>query len=672
MQNQTLLSGMSLVRLLKTSQTDASDGDLLNQFLVERDEGAFATIVERHGPMVLGVCRRIMGSAADVEDTFQATFLVLVRKAPTLTAQAVLGDWLHGVARRVALKARSALARRRLKEATAARVESQPQEVRNDWLPLLDEEVGRLPEKYRLVVVLCDLQCQTRVETARQLGWPEGTVAARLSRGRALLAKRLLRRALVVAGGLMPTLTGDFATGAVPTPLLMATVRLAAGNPLTTLPNAAAEALARSVLQPATVSLGIAVAVCAVVLGIGFSVFGLSLPTQQPGVKVSSATPTTPLKEEAPQNPIPARTDPQDEMRRLAGTWVVVEGGGRYAELLPTEQKRGARWIIENGSIIYGHELEKGPKDRLGRYFNVDATKDPKRIEITYTPEAVWDGQAIFIEFGVYAVEGNRLTIYMGGTDRNKAPTAFPPPGSPDWDQVLTLERELPKTQQIAADSPGQTAEAKHQKPMATLYPGGIDAVVRGVLKFKTGRGYFIDTHNGNGAQPPDEVWLSVGEDKIASLVLTGLLDKDVTATGMLLQQRVSYSSAVPGLAMYLTAGFKIQATAEMGEKAAERGVKAEVRGVLKYQIARVERGQGYHVVFTVGKDNPVEMRVWLWYIGEPNQKKIDQLLDKEVFVTGWLQQESGENLGLPHKGMAFYTFEIRESPGDVKKPKTE
>src|SRR5205085_2258074 len=135
-----------------------TDGELLAQFLAGRDELAFEALLRRHGPMVLGTCRRILGNADDAEDAFQATFLVLVRKGGTLTARAVLGDWLHGVARRTALNARRACARRRVKEGAMARPEAQGEEVQDGALALLDEELGRLPQKYRLVLVLCELE----------------------------------------------------------------------------------------------------------------------------------------------------------------------------------------------------------------------------------------------------------------------------------------------------------------------------------------------------------------------------------------------------------------------------------------------------------------------------------------------------------------------------------
>ena len=118
---------------------DKSDGRLLEQFLNERDEAAFAVLVHRHAAMVLGVCRRILGNQADADDAFQATFIVLVRKATSLTSRSVVGDWLHGVARRTALRARAVAARRRAKEQIVERSEVSGAETRNDWLPLLDD-----------------------------------------------------------------------------------------------------------------------------------------------------------------------------------------------------------------------------------------------------------------------------------------------------------------------------------------------------------------------------------------------------------------------------------------------------------------------------------------------------------------------------------------------------
>lgn len=216
------------LRALDGSSRGDTDGQLLERFLSQRDEVAFTALVGRHGSMVLSVCRRILGNVADAEDAFQATFLVLVRKAAALTRRAVLGDFLHGVARRTALKARGALARRRAKEQAMARPAARSQEMRNDWLPLLDEQLARLPEKYRLPILLCDLEGRTRGEAAERLGWPEGTVAGRLARGREMLAKRLTRQGLALsAGSVAAALLPQPAVAGVPAALEEATVKAA-------------------------------------------------------------------------------------------------------------------------------------------------------------------------------------------------------------------------------------------------------------------------------------------------------------------------------------------------------------------------------------------------------------------------------------------------------------
>jgi RNA polymerase sigma factor (sigma-70 family) len=205
-----------------------TDGQLLEQFLTRRDEAAFAVLVRRHGAMVLGVCRRVLGDATDADDAFQAAFLILVRKAATLTARPFLGDWLHAVARHTALKAKVAAARRRAKERNAAGSPRQPTDSKNEWLPLLDEELGRLPRKYQAPIMLCDLEGRTRQEAAEQLGWPAGTVAGRLVRGRALLARRLLRAARPLARALPALLADGAATAALPPGLVARTAKAAA------------------------------------------------------------------------------------------------------------------------------------------------------------------------------------------------------------------------------------------------------------------------------------------------------------------------------------------------------------------------------------------------------------------------------------------------------------
>jgi RNA polymerase sigma factor (sigma-70 family) len=207
-----------LDRLRDSARAPETDGQLLGRYVSSRDEMAFELLVRRHGPMVLGVCRRLLPNPEDAEDAFQATFLVLARKAGSVRPQERVGPWLHGVAYLAARKARAAATRRRARE-KQVRVLPQPATIADglwdDLAPLLDQEVGRLPEKYRLPVVLCDLEGKTRAEAARLLSWPEGTVAGRLVRARALLAKRLTRLGLPVSAGVLTVVLSQNALACV-------------------------------------------------------------------------------------------------------------------------------------------------------------------------------------------------------------------------------------------------------------------------------------------------------------------------------------------------------------------------------------------------------------------------------------------------------------------------
>jgi RNA polymerase sigma factor (sigma-70 family) len=200
-----------------------SDAELLGRFVAERDEEAFAALVRRHGPMVLGVSRRLLPGAHDCEDCFQAVFMVLACKAAAVVKRASVACWLHGVALRCALGARAAAARRRAKEGPMDGVPEPtvaPPEPR-DWVAVLDDELGKLAEKYRSVLLLCDLQGRTRKEAARLLGVPPGTVDSRLAAARKSLAGRLTRRGVTLPAGAM-------LTAAVPATLACSTVRAAA------------------------------------------------------------------------------------------------------------------------------------------------------------------------------------------------------------------------------------------------------------------------------------------------------------------------------------------------------------------------------------------------------------------------------------------------------------
>ena len=175
-----------------------TDGQLLERFATgggEASELAFATLVDRHGPMVLRVCRGLLFDPDDAEDAFQATFLVLVRRARSLWVRDSLGPWLHQVAHRTASCLRANAARRHRHERIAAgRGRDDRPGPGEELARVLHEELGRLPEQYRAPVVLCDLEATTHEQAARHLGWPVGTVKSRLTRARQLLGDRLRRR----------------------------------------------------------------------------------------------------------------------------------------------------------------------------------------------------------------------------------------------------------------------------------------------------------------------------------------------------------------------------------------------------------------------------------------------------------------------------------------------
>ncbi len=236
-----------------------TDGQLLESFVSQKDESAFEVLVRRHGPMVLGVCRRVLRNHHDAEEAFQATFLVLVRKADSIVPREMFANWLYGVAYRTALKARSMIAKQRVRERQVMEA-PEPEAIEPDhcWRelqPLLDQELSRLPDKYRVPIVLCDLQGKTGKDAARQLGWPEGTVASRLSRGRVMLATRLTRHGLALSGGpLAAVLSQNAASASVPTSLVSSTVKgalLLAGGEIVTagLASAKVAALTEGVLE---------------------------------------------------------------------------------------------------------------------------------------------------------------------------------------------------------------------------------------------------------------------------------------------------------------------------------------------------------------------------------------------------------------------------------------
>lgn len=364
-----------------------SDGQLLERFVERREEAVFEAIVRLHGAMVWGVCRRLLRDHHDAEDAFQTTFLVLARKAASVMIREKLGCWLYGVAYQTAMKARAMRAKRRVREVQAPDMPEPEARCRSDRDGLsdwLDEELGRLPQKYRTPIILCELEGRSHKEAAGQLGWPVGTVSSRLSRARAMLATRLARRGVsLLAGGLAAMLPRESAAAGMPAGLVGSTVRaaslVAAGGATATagaVP-AGVAALTREVLRAMRMAkIKIAVvallAGVAVVAGIGLACWAQATgpggrgevrrgpSSEQKGAKGAAkakakASTRTPRVASASPDDGAADIDPATRELRVtfdqdmgSGMSVASSGGGPTDPLDPSARARwvGARTIV--------------------------------------------------------------------------------------------------------------------------------------------------------------------------------------------------------------------------------------------------------------------------------------------------------------------------------------
>ncbi|MCI0456897.1 MAG: sigma-70 family RNA polymerase sigma factor [Gemmataceae bacterium] len=353
-----------LRQVLAPERDQAPDGQLLERFVRSRDEEAFAALVRRHGGLVLGVCRRVLHHPQDAEDAFQATFLVLARQAASIRSQGAVGGWLYRVAYRVALRSRAQIEQRRQAEGQApARCATDPlaevswREVQD----VLDSELTRLPEKYRLPLLLCYLEGQTQDEAARQLGWRKRTLKARLNRGRDLLRGRLARHGLPLGAALAATLLPGGTAGAM-TPALVgstshAAALWAAGESAAV--SAPAAALARGALGATAATWTRALAV--VLLGVGTLVGSMGLlagPQEPPPVGARSGdraptgggdrAPTGDMQQDRPAAVGDAAGDPLPPGARLRlGTVRLRHGGAVNAIVWAPDGK----WVASAGGF---------------------------------------------------------------------------------------------------------------------------------------------------------------------------------------------------------------------------------------------------------------------------------------------------------------------------------
>jgi RNA polymerase sigma factor (sigma-70 family) len=305
-----------------------TDAHLLERWVRQRDEAAFEVLLWRHGPMVLGVCRRLLSHAQDVEDAFQAAFLVLVRKAGAIRQRASVGSWLYKVAYRAALRARAAKVARREQPAVDVPVaEGESDLLWRDVRAVLDEEVARLPERYRAAFVLCYLEGKTNAEAAQELGCPLGTILSRLAWARERLRQRLTRRGVALSVGFSAALLSEAsASAALPAALAGSTVRaallFAAGQ--TTAAGAVSSqtmALTKGVLQAMYMTqMKIAAAVVLIVGGLGAGAGLLTIRARAEERLTAPANNPTGVLESVPQlAPAGAPVaDKKDDIERAA------------------------------------------------------------------------------------------------------------------------------------------------------------------------------------------------------------------------------------------------------------------------------------------------------------------------------------------------------------------
>jgi RNA polymerase sigma factor (sigma-70 family) len=377
-----------------------ADADLVDRFVRRKDETAFAALLERHGPMVLGVCRRLLQDAHEADDAFQATFLVFLQKARSLRDPASLGNWLYGVAYRVARRARAVAARWRASERQVSEMTAADPSTDTFWhelRPMLDEEIARLPRKYQAPVILCYLEGKTYSEAAHILGWAEGTVSGRLARARDRLRSRLALRGLSLSGALLPVLLSQKGTEIVPAALAAAiqkgalavlTGKAAAGAfsiKVASLAHGTLKALVVSKLKAV-----IAVLAAACVLGGGAVVVARWLSADKPIAL------------------LPSFSEWKDKFHKhlenLQGTWdlIFLEKEGRPVSAEERDKLRLV-WMIQADQIVM---QSNGGQDTAS--YSLDPSRNPKRIDLVLTSDPEKQQQTLR---GIYARTNDTLRV---------------------------------------------------------------------------------------------------------------------------------------------------------------------------------------------------------------------------------------------------------------------
>ncbi len=480
---------------LRQGAAGRTDGQLLTSFIDHKDEAAFEALVRRHGPMVWGVCRRVAGNHHDAEDALQATLLVLARKASSVRPREGVAGWLHGVALRTALRAKAMTAKRRGREKQVTAMpepEAAPQDQWRDLQPLLDQELSGLPENYRLPLLLCDLEGKMIKEAAQQLGWPQGTLAGRLARGRKLLARRLVSRGVVLsAGSLAAVLSLNVASAGMPSSLMSSAVKAATMI-------AAGQATVAGVVPARVVSLtqgvikGMMLAklsrAAAGLVVLGVVAFGGGVLTDGTAAGQQTEKDVQTDVREQPTGKLLFGASPQlnGEEKNLQGTWRLVSGAyGRHPQVPGVAAGQG---ILKTTDIaIDGKEwigwMRDGRKHKVA--FRVDAseTLDVKDGEFAsglealgLRPDAVRAPKRIDIKelggdyvHGICGLSGDDLVIRLLPSGRRGRPTQF---AMTSEDGVLLLYKRV-KPEQGQARGPGKDGSEEASESHGVPAPPG-------------------------------------------------------------------------------------------------------------------------------------------------------------------------------------------------------
>jgi RNA polymerase sigma factor (sigma-70 family) len=393
-----------------------TDGQLLECFVTRRDEVAFAALVRRHGPMVWSVCGRVLRDLHDAEDAFQATFLVLVRRAGSVVPREKVANWLYGVAYQTARKARAAAARKLAREKRVADVPEpslpDSETCADLWL-VLDRELSHLPDKYRSAILYCDLEGKTRKEAAGQFGVPEGTLSGWLSRGRTLLAKRLARRGLllssgVLAAGLTRTASAAGVSAVVPRAVIEAATGAVARQETAGSVSSAVESLTKRVMRTMFLHKLKRIALAAAVLGaigLGGGFLSRDLATAQQEKPSERHAAGTPAGRE------PAKADRyleavKKDLAALQGEWELVSFVGYGTNLdLPADRAKRTLVIAGNEATLF-----VGPQE-IRMTWLIDPTRQIKALDICYEKskagDSPFEGK---VAAAVYEIDGDTLT----------------------------------------------------------------------------------------------------------------------------------------------------------------------------------------------------------------------------------------------------------------------